>query len=183
MILSSTGLICRHCVNFINILRTNFLYKCRFSSFYNLHVTRKKAAKMTFVRKICAINTDENDTVRPFIFLGRPSSSIWFVGAEHKTHFPQTEGFSTFSDLCKLKKMRSVDIYGSSCLFGVVIWYFTCIRSHCISSNNLKYFRYYFKFVIISSSVCNHDIDCYNRGYYNNGTNIFLRSSFWRKVN
>jgi len=49
-------------VNFINILRTNFSYKRRFGSFYNLHVTRKKAAEMTFVQKICVFNVDEIDT-------------------------------------------------------------------------------------------------------------------------
>jgi len=32
-------------VNFINILRTNFLYKCCFSSFFYIHVTREKLLK------------------------------------------------------------------------------------------------------------------------------------------
>jgi len=49
-------------VKFINIKRTNFLYKRRFgSSFYNIYVTRKKAAEMKFVQKICAFNFDEID--------------------------------------------------------------------------------------------------------------------------
>ncbi len=46
------------CVNFINVKRTNFLYECCFGSFYYVHVPRKKAAKMMFVRKI---NVDEID--------------------------------------------------------------------------------------------------------------------------
>jgi len=48
-------------VNFINVKRTNFSYKRCFSSFYYVHVTRKKTAKMTFVRKIRAFNIDEID--------------------------------------------------------------------------------------------------------------------------
>jgi len=32
-------------VNFINVKHTNFSYKCRFGSFYNVHVTRKKLPK------------------------------------------------------------------------------------------------------------------------------------------
>ncbi len=42
---------CRQGVNFINILRTNFSYKCCFGSFFYIHVTRKKGAKMTFCTK------------------------------------------------------------------------------------------------------------------------------------
>ncbi len=48
-------------VNFINILRTNFSYKRRFGSFYYVHVTRKKAAEMTFVQKTRSFNVDEID--------------------------------------------------------------------------------------------------------------------------
>jgi len=39
-------------VNFINILRTNFLYKRCFGSFFYVHVIREKAAKTMFVQKI-----------------------------------------------------------------------------------------------------------------------------------
>ncbi len=46
-------------VNFINIKRANFSYKHRFGRFYYVHVTRKKAAKMMFVRKIRMYNVDE----------------------------------------------------------------------------------------------------------------------------
>jgi len=47
--------------NCINVKRMTFSYKCRFGSFYYVHVTRKKAAEMKFVRKICAYNIDEID--------------------------------------------------------------------------------------------------------------------------
>ncbi len=56
------------CVNIINIKRTNFSYECCFSSFYYIHVTRKKAAKMTSVQKICAFNVDEIDYLSPTFF-------------------------------------------------------------------------------------------------------------------
>ncbi len=46
-------------VNFINVKRT--------SSFYYIHVTRKKAAEMMFVRKIPAITVDEIDGMVNFI--------------------------------------------------------------------------------------------------------------------
>jgi len=36
-------------VNFINVLRASFLYKCRFGSFFNVHVTRKSWQNVTFV--------------------------------------------------------------------------------------------------------------------------------------
>jgi len=38
-------------VNFINILRTNFSYECRFGSFFYLHVTRKKLPKQRSYEK------------------------------------------------------------------------------------------------------------------------------------
>ncbi len=43
------------------LLRTNFSYERRFSSFYYVHATRK-AAGTTFVQKICTFNVDEIDT-------------------------------------------------------------------------------------------------------------------------
>jgi len=46
-------------VNFINVKPMNFSYKCRFG---NVHVTRKKLPKPTFVRKIRVFNVDEIDT-------------------------------------------------------------------------------------------------------------------------
>ncbi len=45
-------------VNFINVIRTNFSYECRFSSFFYIHIT----AEMTFVRKIRAFDVDEIGT-------------------------------------------------------------------------------------------------------------------------
>ncbi len=36
------------------------------AAFFYIHVTRKKAAEMTFVRKICAFNVDEIDTLSQF---------------------------------------------------------------------------------------------------------------------
>jgi len=38
-------------VNFINILRTNFSCKCRFGSFFYVHVTRKKLPKESSYKK------------------------------------------------------------------------------------------------------------------------------------
>jgi len=38
-------------VNFINILRTNFLYERRFSSFFYIHVTREKLPKQRLYEK------------------------------------------------------------------------------------------------------------------------------------
>jgi len=50
-------------VNFINILRTNFLYECCFGSFFYVHVTRKKLQKQRsckkFVRKMLVTLTPE----------------------------------------------------------------------------------------------------------------------------
>ncbi len=40
-------------VNFINFIRARFLYK---RQTHNVHVTRKKAATMMFVQKICTLN-------------------------------------------------------------------------------------------------------------------------------
>jgi len=51
-----------HGVNFINILRTNFSYERCFGRIFYIHVTRKKAAEVTFVRKICTYDVDEIDT-------------------------------------------------------------------------------------------------------------------------
>jgi len=48
-------------VNFIIVKSKNFSYKCRFGSFYYVHVIRKKAAKMKFVQKIRAFNVHEID--------------------------------------------------------------------------------------------------------------------------
>ncbi len=42
-------------VNFINIIRTNFLYERRFSSYMYI----EKGAEMMFVQKICTFNVDE----------------------------------------------------------------------------------------------------------------------------
>jgi len=39
-------------VNFINVMRTNFLYKRRFGSFFSSYVYVENAAEMMFVRKI-----------------------------------------------------------------------------------------------------------------------------------
>jgi len=38
-------------VNFINVQRTNFSYECRFSSFFYVHVTRKKLPKWRLYKK------------------------------------------------------------------------------------------------------------------------------------
>ncbi len=48
-------------VNFINMLRMNFLYKHHFGSFFYVHVTRKSCQNTTFVRKIHTFNVDEID--------------------------------------------------------------------------------------------------------------------------
>jgi len=40
---------------------TNFSYKHCFSSFYYVHITRKKAAETKFAQKICTFNVDEID--------------------------------------------------------------------------------------------------------------------------
>ncbi len=39
-------------VNFINFIRPRFMYERRFGSFFHVHVTRKKGAETTFIRKI-----------------------------------------------------------------------------------------------------------------------------------
>jgi len=39
-------------VNFINVKRANFTYKCHFGSFFSSYLYVKKVAKMTFVRKM-----------------------------------------------------------------------------------------------------------------------------------
>jgi hypothetical protein len=49
-------------VNFNNIKRTNFLYKRRFSSFYYVHVTRKKLPKWRSYKKFVRFYVDEIDT-------------------------------------------------------------------------------------------------------------------------
>jgi len=69
------------CVHFINILCTNFLYECCFSSFFYVHVTRGKLPKWhsykKFVRKIlmkltaCALT---GDIIHYFRFLSHPFS-------------------------------------------------------------------------------------------------------------
>jgi hypothetical protein len=41
----------REGVNFINILRTNFLYECCFGSFFYVHVTREKLPKQRSYKK------------------------------------------------------------------------------------------------------------------------------------
>jgi len=41
-----------HLPSISSTLYAAFLYEHRFGSFFQVHVTRKKAAKMTFVRKI-----------------------------------------------------------------------------------------------------------------------------------
>jgi hypothetical protein len=48
--------------NFINILRTNFLYIYDISAAFPNYMYVEKAAEMTFVRKMCAYNVDEIDT-------------------------------------------------------------------------------------------------------------------------
>jgi len=59
----------RTLVNFINILRTNFLYECRFGSFFYVHVTREKLPKRCSYEKFaCKINVDEIDTFSPRFF-------------------------------------------------------------------------------------------------------------------
>jgi len=55
-------------VNFINVKCTIFLYEHRFSSFYYVHVTRKKVVKTTFERKIRTFNIDEIDGRIDFAF-------------------------------------------------------------------------------------------------------------------
>jgi hypothetical protein len=42
-------------VNFLNVKRTNFLYKCFFWSFYYLHVTREKLPKQRSYEKFAPI--------------------------------------------------------------------------------------------------------------------------------
>jgi len=67
-------------VNVINVKSTNFLYECRFGSFYYVHLTRKKLPKPTFIQKFFAFNVDEIDgrsqkcknPVSPSVFL-------WFL--------------------------------------------------------------------------------------------------------
>ncbi len=50
-------------INFVNVKRANFSYKCSFSSFYYIHVTRKKLPKQRtyekFVRKMLMKLTPE----------------------------------------------------------------------------------------------------------------------------
>jgi len=69
-------------VNFINVKNINFMYECCFGSFYYLHVTRKKAAKVTFVRKICVFNVDEIDYRSDTNHLLKKGGVLSF------THFP-----------------------------------------------------------------------------------------------
>ncbi len=49
-------------VNFINVKRMPFLYEHHFGSFFYVHVTRKKAAEMTFMQKMRTFNNDEIDS-------------------------------------------------------------------------------------------------------------------------
>jgi len=48
--------------NFINVTHANFSYKLCLSSFFSSYMYVVKAAKTTFVRKICTFNVDEIDT-------------------------------------------------------------------------------------------------------------------------
>jgi len=49
-------------VNFINVIRKNFLYECHFGSFFSSYVYIENAAETTFVQKICTYNVDEIDS-------------------------------------------------------------------------------------------------------------------------
>ncbi len=48
-------------VNFINVKLANFTYECHFGSFFTSYLYVKKAAEMTFVRKMRMYNVDEID--------------------------------------------------------------------------------------------------------------------------
>jgi len=54
----------RPLVDFSKVKRTNFFYECTFQQLllHRVHVARKKAAEMTFVRKMRAFYVDEIDT-------------------------------------------------------------------------------------------------------------------------
>ncbi len=51
-------------LNFINFLRTNFLYECCFGSFFLLRFVFGEK----FVQKICTFNVDEIDNCTPIIY-------------------------------------------------------------------------------------------------------------------
>ncbi len=52
-------------VNFINVECENFLYERWFWQLFSSYMYVVKAAKMTFVRKICTFNVDEINTCLP----------------------------------------------------------------------------------------------------------------------
>jgi len=68
-------------VNFINIIHTNFLYKCHFGSFLYLHVTREELPKQCsykkFVRKMLMKLT--TGAILPNLFIPNPIIFTFFT--------------------------------------------------------------------------------------------------------
>jgi len=57
-------------VNFINVKRTNFLYKRSFGSFYYVHVTRKKLSKQHSYEKFVRLTLMKLTTAEPEKIIG-----------------------------------------------------------------------------------------------------------------
>jgi len=89
-------------VNFINVKGTNFSYEHCFGSFYYVHVTRKKAAKTTFIRKICSFNIDEIDGRCHFQQLF--TCSFYASRSQKRKNTATLSVFLRFWDLCMYVK-------------------------------------------------------------------------------
>jgi len=63
------------CVNFINVMRTNFLYERRFGSFFYVYVTREKLLKQRSYEKFARITL-----MKLTVFLDYPSH-LWSISS------------------------------------------------------------------------------------------------------
>ncbi len=83
-------------VNFINVKRTNFLYKCHFGTFYYIHVTRKKLPKWRSYKKITRLTLMKLTT--GLLYLHCVSGNwtsftwLWWFGLRLKPFFNRVQG-------------------------------------------------------------------------------------------
>ena len=85
-------------VNFMNVKRANFTHECHFGSFFSSYLYVKKAAEMTFVRKIRTYNVDEIDGCSLFrIIIYRRTIRVY-----ENRHFPSQLWWQKASPFCRL---------------------------------------------------------------------------------
>ncbi len=104
------------CCQFHQHYTYEFLYKRRFGSFFYIHVTRKKAAKTTFARKIRTNNVDEISTylLQPKLYF-QPTLFLWtLVAWLNSTLLLKIESW----DIHIYMQTESVQLKWDAALFG-----------------------------------------------------------------